>query len=103
MAQRRNNQTTHSNPWMPAHYTNSQAASIQALARGDADSGQQQMALKWIVENLCGTYDMVYRPQGDRDTVFAAAKQFVGQQIVKATKLNLNALSKESDNARPKQ
>ena len=50
-----------------------------------ADMFQFADPLDWIIYTLCGTYDQPYRPGegGDRDTVFACAKQFVGQQIVK--------------------
>jgi len=76
-------------PWHPAPYEDADTAAIQALIAGNANASQQQRALAWIVHVLCGTYDQPYRPGegGDRDTVFACAKQFVGQQIVKQTKV----------------
>jgi hypothetical protein len=54
----------------------------------------QQRALKFIIENLCGTYDLSYRPgpDGDRDTTLAEGKRFVGLQIVKLLKVNLGVL-----------
>lgn len=64
---------------------------LKALAAGNANEGQQQRALNWIVYTLCGTYDQPYRPDSERDTVFACAKQFVGQQIVKQLKLTTSA------------
>jgi hypothetical protein len=80
-------------PWMPAPYDEADTYAIKALAAGVANEGQQKRALKWIIETLCGTYDQPYRPgaEGDRDTVFACAKMFVGQQIVKHINVNLNA------------
>lgn len=77
-------------PWLPAPYDEGDTYAIKALAAGVANEGQQKRALKWIIENLCGTYDQPYRPDGDRDTVFACAKMFVGQQIVKQINVNLN-------------
>lgn len=74
-------------PWHPAPYDpdGTDTAAIKALAAGVASEGQQKRALAWIINSVCGTYDQPYRPGegGDRDTVFACAKQFVGQQIVK--------------------
>lgn len=72
-------------PWHPAPYEDADTMALKALAAGNANEGQQRRALDWIVHSLCGTYDQPYRPGegGDRDTVFACAKQFVGQQIVK--------------------
>lgn len=87
----------HSDPWFPPAYTDFDAASIQAVARGEADAGQQVQALKYIVETLAGCYDVAFRPgglEGDRATAFAEGRRFVGLQIVKLTKLNIGALRK---------
>ncbi len=83
---------------MPAAYELPDASAIQALQRGDATPEQQQRALKWIIENACGTYDMSYRPgeEGRRDTDFAEGKRFVGSQIVKLLKLNLSLLRRSN-------
>jgi hypothetical protein len=89
----------HPEPWRPPVYENGDAAAIQALAQGCADRDQQQRALAFIVYTVCGTYDMSYRPQSERDTVFAEGKRFVGAQIIKLSKLNLSALTgKETEN-----
>ncbi len=76
-------------PWHPAPYEDADVYAIKALAAGVASADQQKRALGWVINTLCGTYDMPYRPGegGDRDTVFACAKMYVGQQIVKLTKL----------------
>lgn len=68
--------------------------------RGDADAQKQQRALKFIIENLAGTYDEPYRPgaeEGARDTTFAIGRAFVGRQIVKLLKLNLSALRRDAN------
>jgi hypothetical protein len=76
-------------PWHPAPYDEAVTGALKALQSGTADAVQQQRALKWIIEALCGTYDLSYRPgeDGERDTAFAEGKRFVGQQIVKQLKL----------------
>jgi len=79
-------------PWIPADYTIAEAAAIQALLEGVAEEHQQQLALKWIIETLCGTYDMSFHPEGDRETAFAEGKRFAGSQIVKLTRLNVSKL-----------
>ena len=85
-------------PWMPAVYELADASAIQAMQRGDATPEQQQRALRWIIENACGTYDMSYHPgeEGKRDTDFAEGKRFVGSQIVKMLKLNLSLLRRSN-------
>ncbi len=73
-------------PYLPVDYTNTDIYALQALRDGVATKGQQQHALKYIVERICGTYDLSYRPgaaDGDRDTSFAEGKRYVGLQIVK--------------------
>jgi hypothetical protein len=78
-------------PWHPAPYEEADVYAIKALAAGVANEGQQQRALGWIVNTLCGTYDLSYRDgdNGDRNTVFAEGKRFVGLQLVKLSKIIL--------------
>ena len=87
-------------PWKPVSYELADADAIQALMRGDADKGKQQRALKFIIENICGAYDVSYRPGGEegrRDTDFAEGRRFTGLQIIKFLKLNLSALRRENN------
>ena len=79
--------TKKSGPWLPAKYDDTITSAVKALNAGVASAGQQQTALKWIIETVCGTYDMSYRPESDRDTVFAEGKRFVGNQLVKQLRL----------------
>src|SRR5690349_4463662 len=85
-------------PWKPAAWESADVTALQALQRGDCPEHLQKRALKFIIENLCGTYDMSYRPQSTRDTDFAEGKRHVGNQIVKLLNLNLSAISRR-DNA----
>lgn len=81
--------------WHPAEWELADASAIQALARGDANADQQRRALEWIVNQAAGTYQMQYRPGSARDTDFSLGRQFVGQQIVKMTKLNISQFKKK--------
>jgi hypothetical protein len=87
-------------PWKPAHYDEADAYAIRALLNGEASKEQQQRALAWIVNVACGTYDQPFRPgeDGKRNTDFACGKQFVGQQIVKLTKIRINNPNKPREN-----
>jgi hypothetical protein len=85
-------------PWKPPHYEVADVAAIQAVARGDATPEMQLRAIKYIIEGICGTYDFPYRPgghEGERDTNVAIGRMFVGQQIVKMLKLNLEFLRRK--------
>ena len=83
--------------WLPPKWELADAAALQALARGDATPEQQKRALKFVVETLCGTYDLPYRPESARDTDFACGKMFIGQQIAKLVNLNLNTFKDKRD------
>jgi hypothetical protein len=69
-------------PHIAAPLDRSVAASIKALARGEAAPEQQSMALNWIISEASGTYESVYFPESVRQSDFASGKRFVGNQIV---------------------
>lgn len=79
-------------PYAPAEYEPADVSAIQALQRGDASPDLQRRALAFIINDLARTYDLSYRPNSDRDTAFAEGKRFVGLQIVKLLKLNVEAI-----------
>ncbi len=81
-------------PWHPAPYEIADLCAIKGLAAGTASPEQQQRALKWIIESVCATYELSYRPTGDRDTAFAEGRRFVGLQLVKALHLDVSILRK---------
>lgn len=64
----------------PKH-SKAQLLALKALAAGNANEHQQQMALGFIVMDLCGTYDWPYRPDED-GTLLSLGKQWVGKRIV---------------------
>lgn len=80
-------QTVAPGPWLPAEYDDEIVAAVQAWAAGVASERQQQLAFRWVVEVLCATFDMSYRPGAPDDTSFAEGKRSIGNQIVKMTKL----------------
>lgn len=76
-------------PWASIPAEPADFYAIQALANGNANDGQQQRAIAFIVNVLCGTYDLSYRPgelAGERDTAFAEGRRFVGLQLVRLMK-----------------
>lgn len=82
-------------PHIPPPYDLADVSAVQALARGDATPDQQQRALRWIIERAAGSYEFNYYPS-DRDTAFALGRAFVGQQLVKLTKLSVSDLKRQS-------
>lgn len=79
-------------PWKPSSYEIADAVAIQAVAYGRASEEQQRRAMKYIIETLCGTYDLSYRSANPHDTSFAEGKRHVGLSIVKFVNLNLAKL-----------
>jgi hypothetical protein len=78
--------------WMPTPYSKADVYAIQALMTGTANEDQQKRALRWIIESAAGTYEMSFRPESSRDTDFAEGRRFVGNQLVKMTKINATLL-----------
>lgn len=80
------------------NYDIGDVGALQALERGDAQPHQQQNALKYIIETLCGTYDLSFRPGGpeaERATTLAEGKRFIGLQLVKLIKINPKTLKED--------
>lgn len=87
-------------PWKPVAYEPADVVAIQALMQGTAEPEQQKRAMRWIVEQAAGAYDLAYRPGGEegrRDTDFALGRAFVGSQILKLNRLNAMNLRKRDD------
>jgi hypothetical protein len=74
-------------------YTVAEAYAIQALFRGEANKEQQQRAMDWIIRVAAKTHDLHYF-DNQRDTDFALGKQFVGQMIIKLSKLDTGEMEK---------
>jgi hypothetical protein len=81
-------------PHIPPDYELADASAFQALLRGEAAPDQQQRALRWLIEKAAGTYEMNFYPT-DRETAFALGREFVGQQVVKLTRLDLASLRRQ--------
>jgi hypothetical protein len=78
---------------MPAEWVDEDAYAVQAMMHGRASEAQQLRAMRFIVENICGTYDQSYRPPAidpdGRAAAFAAGKRQVGLELVKFANLNI--------------
>lgn len=86
-------------PWLPARPSKAVHYALTNLAAGNASAGQQTLALDWILNHAARTYDLTFRPggqDGERASSFAAGMQHVGQQIVRAMKLDPNTLEGEA-------
>lgn len=83
------NRPLNKDPLAPAPYDKADVAAFRALREGRAEPYQQTLVLDWLIY-ACGTYENPLRPggpDGQRMTDVAAAKQWIGQQIVKLINL----------------
>lgn len=65
---------------------------MQALFRGEASSDQQKFFIAFLLNEVCGTYDLSFRPDNARVTDFCEGKRFVGTQIVKLSKIPISKI-----------
>lgn len=79
-------------PWAPPSYDPGVVAAIQALERGSANPHQQKLAIAWIINKCCNTYDLSYRPGRQGETDFAEGRRFVGLQLVRTINLKLGTV-----------
>lgn len=86
-------------PFMFAPYDDRIAIAVTAVVEGNANEGQQKLAIDWIINSVCGYYDISFRPGdgGARLTDFAEGKRFVAAQIVKMTRLKIGRLQGGND------
>lgn len=83
--------------WKPRPYKARDAAAIQALNTGTATDRQQKLALAFIIETLCRTYDVSFDPDSSRISDFAEGTRWVGLQLVKLTKVSLSELDRREE------
>lgn len=64
---------------------------LKALEKGNANEGQQRMALDWIVRVASGYYETSYHSEdpGGRKTAHAEGRRLVGGAIVTALNIRL--------------
>lgn len=70
------------NEFKPAAYGKEELYAIRALFEGKANEGQQQLAMAWLIFNLChiGQSSM---HESDRVTAFLEGQRSVGVQLAR--------------------
>lgn len=94
----------HVRPWAPVRWPENIPAvyALKALASGEADAGQQRLALDYIIHVIAKRYDIPYFPDNERDSAFAAGKLYVGEQLLKMISLKADEIQREIDKRSPK-
>jgi hypothetical protein len=84
-------------PWVTPEPTLAISMAIKAIAAGTANEHQQKTAMNWIINSLCGTYDLSYRPNSERDTCLAEGKRLVGLSLVKEINMSVEILRRKEE------
>lgn len=81
-------------PFLPSRMTQEIVYAAKAVNAGVADKGQQAMFIGWVVNEVCKTYEMSYRPkdEGRRDSDFAEGKRYCGNELVRAINMSPEAI-----------
>lgn len=78
----------------PVTYTAAEVSAIQLLEQGECPEHLQKMALQFIIEKACATYDQSYFGSSN-DTIFREGRRFAGNTIVKMLKLDASKVRSE--------
>lgn len=81
-------------PYLPPRANQEIAWALKGLHAGEADKGQQTMAINWIIFELARYQDMSYRPNSARDSDFAEGKRYCGAQLVRLIQMTPERISK---------
>jgi len=83
-------------PYAPAAYEAQHVSAVQLLEQGDCPPHLQKEFLRWLVEDVCRTYDMSFRFD-PYQTAFAEGRRFPGNQVIKMLKLQASKLRSVTD------
>lgn len=91
-------------PWQVVGIEAAEIFALQACAKGIANAGQQQRALAVIQDKICRRRRMSFFPgghEGDRATIFAEGKRFVGDQIERLLRMRPETSNRETPEGVP--
>ena len=84
--------------WRIPSITKAETIAIQALNKGNANESQQALALKCIIEKMCGYYDEPFHPESERFTNLYLGRRNVAAQIMKEIAMPISKLSEREEN-----
>jgi len=84
-------------PYAPTEYEPRHVSAVQLLERGECPPHLQQEFLRWLIEDVCRTYDMSFR-SNPYQTAFAEGRRFSGNQVVKMMKIDASKLTRGDEN-----
>ena len=81
-------------PYAPAGYEAEHVSAVQLLEKGECPAHLQQVFLKWLIEDVCRTYDQSFRADPYL-TAFAEGRSFPGTTCVKMLRLSAARVAKQ--------
>jgi len=69
---------------------------IQALFRGEASPEQQVRAMKCLIHELCGTYNMTFDPDNGKWQDFNEGKRHIGRTLVNISTINVGIIKQNA-------
>jgi len=97
---------THKDPWFPPDYDEDVIGAVRAFSMGIATISQQKLVwayLMYVCKSSDEFADLSFRPgpDGEKASTFAEGKRFVGMQIRKLLRPELNPKSKDQEAPQP--
>ena len=77
--------------------TKAEVVALKAVAKGEADPGQQHAVLQLIVKKFAQAHDLTYIPGDPDGTAFLSGRAYVGKSILKYLNYPASKLDKQPD------
>lgn len=84
-------------PYAPAPYEAQHVSAVQLLEKGECPPHLQQEFLRWLVNDVCRTFDQSYRVD-PCDTAFAEGRRFPGNTMLKMSQLDAGKIARSNQN-----
>lgn len=86
---------------LPRGFDLQKSYSLQAILDGRANKEQQVEGMKYLVEDLCGTYNDTFDPDSERLSNRLQGRRSVGLDIVQIAKLRLDKVKEILSDKKP--
>ena len=86
--QRKRTKALHHDPCLPASITDIQIMAVLAMGSRTATPEQQNVFVRWLIDDVCRFNDRSFQPDSPMQTAFAEGKRFVAGQVIAALNRN---------------
>ena len=85
-------------PYAPAPYEAKHVTAVQLLETGECPPHLQQEFLRWLVNDVCRTFDQSYRVD-PCNTAFAEGRRFPGNTLLKMKQLDPSKVAQPEESS----